>query len=521
MAFAGVFVGVSDEDAVLRAIREVTRPAGETDTILFFFSGHGLISRKELSLVLSGEVFNHSKNIFFRDVLREFERSSARQKLLVLDCCNAGDGADSLEFGSLSEGIHLLTAAKRLEPAKEIESKASGFLAWSLCKALEEANLRDVIDSAGAVRLNPLHDKLRSLAQQLTAEGSEIIAPPPLYGDRNDNIVVMRLPVELTARVLATREKTRKIDWGSAPELRPFFGRSQQLADLENWLVKDRARLVAIVGLRGVGKTQLSVGLTRGGIGKTELTRQAAESLRSAFEFVFWRSLFNSPEPAKVLSELILHIRGVAETQRLPDSTSELLDTVLPLLASHRCLIVLDNFDTVLSGAGQKSYQAGREDYGKLLSLVAEASHQSCVLITSRETPPEFEGWNHYESVRLLRLGGVDAEEAKQIFGLRGVFSATDEQWLKLATFYSGNPLALTLAASHIQLLGGDVGAFLEGGEKVFEDLRELLNWHWERLSQGEKEVARWLAMNREAVPFESLQKDMLPGPHREHLGKR
>jgi WD40 repeat protein len=510
-------LGFSTEDAVLDQIRKVTQPAKETDTVIFFFSGHGLIHRGDLSLVLSEEVFNPSKNIFFSDVLRVFRRSAARQKLLILDCCNAGNGADSLEFGRLDDGIHLLTSGKRLQTAKEIESKSSGLLAWSLCEALKENNLRDVFDLAGGVRINPLSRKIVELVQKLAVEEDKEVERPCLLGDQLDNIVVLRLPEPLATKMRTEREKTKKIDWGGAPELRAFFGRREELADLHKWLVAEKAKLVAIVGLRGAGKTQISVGLTKGGIGKTELTRQLAETLQSEFEFIFWRSLLNSPPLTKILSELILHIRENTETQRLPESPSELLETALPLLAKHRCLVVLDNFDTVLSGAG---YQSEREDYGKLLSFLVDASHRSSVLITSREIPPEFEKWLHDPFVRLLPLGPLGVKETKKLFALHGEFTATDQQWLKIATFYRGNPLALTLVAGYIHLLlGGDVGAFLEKGEKVFERLRDLLNWHWERLSDGEKELARWLAVNREAVSFDALQKDMVPGLNREHLG--
>ncbi|MBD2606301.1 hypothetical protein H6G81_17635, partial [Scytonema hofmannii FACHB-248] len=50
---------------------------------------------------------------------------------------------------------------------------------------------------------------------------------------------------------------------------------------LQQWVEQDKCRLVALVGINGVGKTALSV----------KLTQLAQEG----FEFVIWRSLCDAP----------------------------------------------------------------------------------------------------------------------------------------------------------------------------------------------------------------------------------
>ncbi|NIV27928.1 MAG: hypothetical protein GWN58_00015, partial [Anaerolineae bacterium] len=44
-------------------------------------------------------------------------------------------------------------------------------------------------------------------------------------------------------------------DWGEAPDTAAFYGRGTELARLERWLVRDRCRLVAVLGMGGLGKT--------------------------------------------------------------------------------------------------------------------------------------------------------------------------------------------------------------------------------------------------------------------------
>jgi transcriptional regulator with XRE-family HTH domain len=69
----------------------------------------------------------------------------------------------------------------------------------------------------------------------------------------------------------------RAQDWGEAPDTVSFIGRSEELALLRRWVLDERCRLVAVLGM--------------GGIGKTSLTAKLAHEVAASFERVFWRSL--------------------------------------------------------------------------------------------------------------------------------------------------------------------------------------------------------------------------------------
>ena len=60
------------------------------------------------------------------------------------------------------------------------------------------------------------------------------------------------------------------------------------------------------------------------------------------------------------------------------------------------------------------------------------------------------------------------------------------------------------------EIFFGDVAAFLRQEKQVFNDLRELLDCHFDRLSNAEREVMWWLAINREPVSLTKLQEDLL-----------
>ncbi len=94
-------------------------------------------------------------------------------------------------------------------------------------------------------------------------------------------------------------------DWGDAPAVSVFFGREAELTTLKQWIIEDRCRLIAILGIGGIGKTVLSVKLGKGGIGKTDLSVKLAQSLQNEFDYIIWRKLLNAPPITEIISELI------------------------------------------------------------------------------------------------------------------------------------------------------------------------------------------------------------------------
>jgi polynucleotide 5'-kinase involved in rRNA processing len=63
-------------------------------------------------------------------------------------------------------------------------------------------------------------------------------------------------------------------DWGEAPDVSTFYGRTTELTTLTQWILQDSCRLMGIIGIGGVGKTALSVKL--------------AERIQDHFTYVIW-----------------------------------------------------------------------------------------------------------------------------------------------------------------------------------------------------------------------------------------
>ena len=290
------------------------------------------------------------------------------------------------------------------------------------------------------------------------------------------------------------------IDLGDAPHLDLFVGRATEFNLLQQWITRDRCRLIGIFGI--------------GGIGKTAIAAHCAQQLQGEFQYVFWRSLRNAPPPDQLVVEAIQFLSDQqAIAQNLPPDVAGRIDHFLGYLQRQRCLVVLDNAEAILQGgeyAGR--YRPGYEAYGSLLQQVGEEHHQSCVVLTSREKSGEFVRLaGERLPVRVLELGGLATAEGQTVMEQAGTFSATPAVWQKLVDFYVGNPLALRIAGSAIQeLFSGEVARFLDYSVYVFDDINDLLDEQFNRLSALEQQVMYWLAIEREPVTVEILAANIL-----------
>src|SRR5258707_15848269 len=106
-------------------------------------------------------------------------------------------------------------------------------------------------------------------------------------------------------------------------------------------------------------------------------------------EYVFWRSLQNAPPLELFLRQCISFVSDQQHLD-LPGEIDDQISLLIQYMRDHHCLLVLDNFESVLQpGRHAGHYREEYAAYGRLLQRVGEIQHQSCLLLTSREKPKE------------------------------------------------------------------------------------------------------------------------------------
>ncbi|GAB1540599.1 hypothetical protein NUACC21_32680 [Scytonema sp. NUACC21] len=284
-------------------------------------------------------------------------------------------------------------------------------------------------------------------------------------------------------------------DWGEAPEVSAFYGRTQELSTLEQWIVKDRCRLVALPGMAGIGKTALAV--------------KCVEQIKNEFEHFIWRSLRNGPSVNQLLANLfqLLSLQNPSKESYLPEDVGDKISILLDYLRAHRCLLILDNVEAILSSGNFAGYyREAYKDYGELFRRIGEERHQSCLVLIGQENPGEIALLQAQTSlVRTLQVNGLQEVEARKILMSKGL--SGENTWEVLIKRYRGNPLALKLISSTIQeLFNGSVSEYIQYQTLVLGKFYDVLEEQFERLSKLENQVMCWIALKRQPVSFIELQ---------------
>jgi NB-ARC domain len=270
------------------------------------------------------------------------------------------------------------------------------------------------------------------------------------------------------------------IDLSQAPPLDRFYGRTKELSHLQHWL-EERCRLIVIYGM--------------GGAGKRALTRQLVEKISHKYDYLIWRSLESVAPFQDFCTEL---------GQFLSKEQSNEIDVsqLIQCLQQQKCLLVLDSWEEVTSN--------NSEDYGDycdFLKRVAKESHQSSLLLVSRETPRNIESLEgHF--VRLLKLGSLNVEEAREILIAEGL-SGTPEKLAEFSQRYS-NPWILKKVANRVRnVFEGEVSDFVEN-TSVFVDnvITDFLDSQFKQLSELEKKVIYWISIRRNTASWHQLVED-------------
>ncbi len=396
----------------------------------------------------------------------------------------------------------LAVAKKQYRPKSKGLSPAEKEYLCSLITASTSSEIREQLGQHYVGELSKgLYNYIEELFKQRPADWRDIrrwlepeyrrsIQSPPEGSDQGKEL--QREPQTTSL------SKVSRCDLSQTPELERFHGRITELTHLKQ-MIGDNCKILTILGM--------------GGIGKTALAAVLVEEIAEQFDYVIWRDLRNMPLFEKISEDLLLFF--AEQPISLPEEIERRLSLTMNYLREKRCLIILDNAESILGHPESSTtyYRSDCTGYGQLIRRIAEERHNSCLILTSRE---RFRDLSLLEGkkIRSFTLAGLFNKDGQEILSRWNLSATSDENWELIINHYAGNPLALGIVAAGIRdILGGDTTRFIEllqQGSYSFLDITDLLRRHFARISNLEQEVMYWLAIAREPITFEELQTDLL-----------
>jgi predicted ATPase len=261
----------------------------------------------------------------------------------------------------------------------------------------------------------------------------------------------------------------------------PFIGRTRQITALKDLILRPDVRLITLLGPGGTGKTRLSL-------------QVAQETLEHFPQGVFFVPLADDTDANQFMSRL-------AQQLEVREGGRPLLENLKDYLRDRRILLVLDNFEQLLSAA-------------RVVTELLAAAPQLKIMVSSR-IALQLQGEHEYPvppldlppSTQALTVEDLAGNEAIQLFvararAVQASFVLTEDNASALAEICSrldGLPLALELAAARVKLLPpqailsrlDDRLKLLTSGARDLparhQTLRNTLEWSYSLLNEQER----------------------------------
>jgi hypothetical protein len=198
----------ADTSDVRHGIYSLADACTADDTLLCYFSGHGVLEKGSLFLLWDSTRRDRllSTALAASDVMQALKHCKAHSKLLILDCCHAGavvnmtglkDGSETrIEDTEIQPENHLvLMASDRLEKAREIEELRGSFLTTHICTALSERINEADQDRDNRISIEDLEKWLSQQARRHNVRFPDRTVPVPYtFGQRRGEFFLARNP---------------------------------------------------------------------------------------------------------------------------------------------------------------------------------------------------------------------------------------------------------------------------------------------------------------------------------------
>ena len=210
-----------------------------------------------------------------------------------------------------------------------------------------------------------------------------------------------------------------------------------ELAQIQSWLSDAKIRSIGITGAGGYGKSMLLAKVCR----EIEVASPSG-FLGQPFEQIVWTTFTEFYRFEGWGAWLLVQLLGEIP---IGLTRSELIPALVKVLAQRRCLLVLDNAETLLIESGDWL----EAEYGKFWLAVMGATSQSVLLLASQEQPnlPP----NLLNCSRWQRLGGLDEAAGVALLQAWEV-SGSDAKLREFVVLCDGHPLLMDVVVGNLKM---------------------------------------------------------------------
>jgi len=158
----------------------------QDDTVIFYFSGHGMGRQfnNNLQLIIGEKADSEQDRIGFAEIIEPFLYNTSQRGLIILDCCYSGGASAQISVKD-SQKFRLFTAANHLEKAKELDNLGAGFLTFKFHEALTD-KAAELMESDGVIRIGKIYGYIKKQSKLLIDK----IPTPSLIGNAAHDLVI-------------------------------------------------------------------------------------------------------------------------------------------------------------------------------------------------------------------------------------------------------------------------------------------------------------------------------------------
>lgn len=290
------------------------------------------------------------------------------------------------------------------------------------------------------------------------------------------------------------------------PAVPVWKGRDELLNNLKTKLLQPEnpPKVLALIGQGGIGKTSLAVKLLEA-LGVNFSSRTVTTDCPYQCAMYFKADVGTSFDE---VADFLL-IDGLDFKTAEPLKTAdEKIAKIIAGLTKTRCLLVLDNLESILQKACEP--QPGRaisQDWGKLLNALVYQQHQSQFILTSREVPADLGDTRAKKSrinrklIYIERLTGVDTKAGIEILQAYNFQDKLEDlEWISERV--KGHLLVLTLLASEYS---EQPGYLRKRPELVTDEAEPILREQLERQSEAARDLLRRMCVLRVGIDVRGL----------------